>query len=177
MSRGKPCTASIMEIISISAMKAMWQLTRAIVHVKSQPSELRLIHVHVADNTPSSASFNASNSVIQLQKISKAKPSICEFKPNKVQKVEVCFIPRLLLPELICIHASLLWLWCRENWTKLGEKRKKEGENMVRIMRELLGLKWVPPPCAGCSCLRLIPPNTRGVQICFASLWRESHSR
>lgn len=28
-----------------------------------------------------------------------------------------------------------------------GKKRKKEeGENMVQIMRELLGLKWVPPP-------------------------------
>lgn len=126
-------------------MKAMWQWSSS--HCSSEEPAIRAEACLAADVTPSSAAFNASNSRIQRQKVSRAKPSICEFKPSKLQKVEVCFIPRLLLPELICIHASLLWLLCWENWTKLGEKkRKKEGENMVRIMRELLGLKWVSPP-------------------------------
>lgn len=145
MSRGSHAHPLLWKWFPFQWWRPCDKVTQAIVQVKSQTSELRL----AADVTPSSVAFHASNNTIQPQEISRAKPLICEFKPNKVKKVEVCFTLKLLLPELICIHASLLWLWCRENWTKLGEKKKKwnkKEENMVRMMKELLGLKWVSPP-------------------------------
>lgn len=114
------------------------KVTRAIVQVKSQPSKQRL----AADVMPSSAAFNASNSLIQLQKISRA---ICEFKPNKVQKVEVCFMRRCEISSArahlySCVFAVVV-MSGELDQAEGEKKRKKEGENTVQIMRELLGLK------------------------------------
>lgn len=99
------------------------------VQVRNQLPELRLNHVSAADVTPSAVGFStpplASNGAIRVPKISRAQPSIRELQPSKLEKVEVRFILRLLLPELICIQASLLWWWCGEK-DQAGRKRKKK---------------------------------------------------
>lgn len=145
MSRGSHAHPLLWKWFPFQWWRPCDKVTQAIVQVKSQTSELRL----AVDVTPSSVAFHASNNTIQPQKISRAKPLICEFKPNKVKKVEVCFTLKLL-PELICIHASLLWLWCRENWTKLGKKKKNEikrKKTWFEWWRSCWGWNEFPPLC------------------------------
>lgn len=127
MSRGKPCTSSIMEINSISAMKAMWQWSSS--HCSSEEPAIRAEACLAADVTPSSAAFNASNSRIQRQKVSRAKPSICEFKPSKLQKWR-CVLYR----GFFCQSSSVFMRLCcgcyvgrtGPSWEKKKERKREK---------------------------------------------------